>query len=244
MNSGEIDKRIIQVMDLSDEGKYEEALKGCEAIIQIDANYDRVYFERGMIYLNQEKNELARLDFEKLMSINPTYPGGKSWYATTLTDLGRLSESAAIQLEVLRSNQDGDSRMGVSPTAWAECAETYVQLGHYHKAQEVLDEYFHEYEQKVTSYKHSETNPMRVYARLLLKTNKKEFALAKAKKAIESDFTVPSDYEVYIEALVENNQIGSAKIEIERYVSEIHHGFETQTIIELQEKIHTLETAQ
>ncbi|GAA5023594.1 hypothetical protein GCM10011506_06570 [Marivirga lumbricoides] len=232
-----IEELIIKVIDLSDEGKYKEALKICDSIIESNSDYDRVYFERGVIYLNQERDELALLDFEKLLKINPDYPGAKDWYSKTLSDLGRNSKAATVKLEELRSQPDGKYGMGVSPNDWAECARNFIEAGYDEIAKSVLEEYFNQYEPNVRNYKSYETAPIRVYAKLLLSLNKKELALSESGKAIDSQHTVPADYEVYIEALIENNQTEKASIEINKYVSEIHDGYETSKIVELKKRI-------
>lgn len=236
-DSMKTEELIMKVIDLSDEAKYDEALKICDSIIEINSNYDRVYFERGMIYLNQERDELALLDFEKLIKINPDYPGGKDWYSKTLSDLGNKSKAATVKLEELRSNPDGKYGMGVSPYAWAECAQDFFDTENREIAKSVLEEYLNKYAEKVTNYKSDETAPVRVYAKLLLSMNLKELSLAEAEKAINSDHTVPVDYEVYIEALIQNNHLEKAKIEIDKYVSEIHDGYETPNIIKLKKRL-------
>ena len=232
-----LEELIHRVIDLSDEENYAEALKLCASILEVDASYDRVYFERGMIYLNLEKDELALVDFENLLKINPEYPGGKEWYAKTLAGLGKKVEAAFIQWEQLKSQPQGKYGMGVSPNDWAKCAQNFIEAGKKELAQSVIEEYFSRYEKNVSSYKTYETAPIRIYARLLMDANQHERALTQAVKAIQSEHVVPADFEVYIEALIENNHQEQAAIEISNYVSEIHDGYETPGIIELKKRL-------
>ncbi len=226
---------IYRVMDLSDEGRYPEALGLCDSILLINSEYDRLYSERAMIYLNMDKPELAKSDYEKLLALDPDYPGARNWYAKTLSDLGESLMAARVKLSDLR---DLDSHsMGVSPEGWSECAQYYWDAGKIDSAKMVLEEYFKDYADELTYYRRYETSPRRIYAKLLLLQGEKEQALNEAQKTIESEYTVPADYLVLIEALLENNNMELARTEIDNYINNIQQGYETPEITELKRRL-------
>lgn len=231
------DQLILSVIDLADSEKYDEALKVCDKIISIDSNYDRVYFERAMVYLNQDKLQLAASDFTKLIEINPNYPGGKDWYSKTLAELGKEDAAAQILYMDLKSNPEGMPGMGVSPNSWSECAELFIKAKDREMAKVVLNEYFDHHEKNVTNYRCYETAPIRSMAKLLLSLGESKNALDYAIRANDSEHKVPADYEILIEAYLENQEKDKAKELIEYYVEKIHGGFETKNIIKLKSKL-------
>ena len=226
---------IYRVMDLSDEGRYSEALVLCDSILVINSEYDRLYSERAMIYLNMDKLELAKSDYEKLLSIDPDYPGARNWYAKTLSDLGESLMAARVKLTDLRDLNSHSK--GVSPEGWSVCAQYYWDAGEIDSAIMILEEYFKDYADELTYYRRYETSPIRIYAKLLLLQGEKEQALVEAQKTIESEYRAPADFLVLIEALIANNKMELAKAEIEDYINNIQQGYETPEIIELKKRL-------
>ncbi|WP_394751344.1 tetratricopeptide repeat protein [Spongiimicrobium salis] len=235
--SKSLDKLIIQVIDFSDDENYLEAIRICDEIIKIDPNYDRVYFERAMVFLNQEKPKLAIKDFKKLLKLNPDYPGGKEWYATTLAELGDKNSAAFTQFEALKLQPEGNLGMGVSPNSWSDCAQSFIDAKDFKKAEIVLTEYFDHFEKNVTNYKSDETAPIRTMAKLLLKLKEPVKALEFSIRGFESPNKVPADYEVLIETYIENDQMKKARELIDNYVNDIHEGFITENIEVLKNKL-------
>jgi tetratricopeptide (TPR) repeat protein len=231
------DKLIIKVIDFSDEENYLEAIRVCDEIIKLDQNYDRVYFERAMVFLNQDKPKLAIKDFKKLLKLNPDYPGGKEWYAKTLSELGDKNSAALTQFEELKLKPEGNLGMGVSPYSWSDCAQNFIDAKDFKNAKIVLTEYFDHFEKNVTNYKSDETAPIRTMTKLLLKLKEPVKALEFSIRGFESSNKVPADYELLIETYIENNQMKKAQELIDIYVNDIHEGFTTENVEVLKNKL-------
>lgn len=229
-----LDTEIIRAIDYSDNEDYQKAIDICTEIVNSNPNYDRAYFERAMAYLNIDKDNLAINDFKKLLQLNPKYPGAKSWYSKTLSGLGDLKLSADLKLSELRDNPDGKYGMGISPQSWAECAESYYKAGDIGKAEEILTEYFDVQISKVDKYICDETAPRRVLTKILIDTGRFQQALKEATITMKSQHKVPVDYELFIESLILNGQMGAASGEIKSYIDEIQGGYENDNIIRLK----------
>ncbi len=232
-----VETEIIKAIDYSDNEEYQKAIDVCNEIIKVQPDYDRAYFERGVAYWNLYQDQLAGDDFKHLLKLNPEYPGVKDWYAKTLAKLGNLKTSADLKLEALRENPDGKFGMGVSPQSWAECAEAYYKAGDLEKAEAVLTEYFSEYKNKVDKYINYETTPSRVLIKILFDEKKVKQALEVATDAMQSQYKVPKDYELFIEALILNGQLEKAREEIKNYVDKIQGGYENDNILRLKDLI-------
>lgn len=230
----DLETEILRAIDYSDNEEYQSAIEVCTKIINSNPNYDRAYFERAMAYLNINKDNLAIVDFKKLMELNPTYPGAKDWYSKTLSGLGDLKISADLKLSELRDNPDGKYGMGVSPQSWAECAETFYKIGDIEKAEKILKEYFDIQISKVDKYLNYETAPRRVLIKILIGTGRFEQALKESKIAMESKHKVPVDYELFIESLILNGQMDNADKEVKSYVEKIQGGYENENIVRLK----------
>jgi tetratricopeptide (TPR) repeat protein len=229
-----LETEIIKAIDYSDNEDYQKAIDICTEIVNSNPNYDRAYFERAMVYLNIDKDNLAIIDFKKLMELNPEYPGAKDWYSRTLSGLGDLKSSADLKLSELRDNPNGKYGMGISPQSWAECAETYYKTGDLEKAEELLTEYFDTQISKVDKYISYETAPRRVLIKILIDTGRFEQALQESKIAMESHHKVPVDYELFIESLILNGQLKDADKEAKSYVEEVQGGYENENIVRLK----------
>ena len=229
-----LEREIIKAIDYSDNEDYQKAIDICTEIINSNPNYDRAYFERAMAYLNMDKDNLAIVDFKKLLELSPEYPGAKDWYSRTLSGLGDLKSSADLKLSELRDNPDGKYGMGVSPQSWAECAESYYKAGDIEKAEEILTEYFDVQISKVDKYVSYETAPRRILAKILIDTGRIQQALKESTLAMESAHKVPVDYELFIESLILNEQMDKANKEIKSYVDEIQGGYENDNILRLK----------
>ncbi|GAB1858422.1 hypothetical protein MHTCC0001_32590 [Flavobacteriaceae bacterium MHTCC 0001] len=229
-----LEAEIIKAIDFSDNEEYQKAIEVCTKIINSNPNYDRAYFERAMAYLNIDKDNLAIVDFKKVLQLNPEYPGAKDWYSRTLSELGDLKSSADLKLSELRDNPDGKYGMGISPQNWAECAETYYKTGDLEKAEELLKEYFDIQISKVDKYVSYETAPRRVLIKILINTGRFQQALQESKIAMESQHKVPADYELFIESLILNGQMEDADKEVKSYVEQVQGGYENENIVRLK----------
>ncbi len=230
----DITAEILKAIDYSDDEEYQTAIDICSDIIEYDFSYDRAYFERAMAYLEIGKDNLAVIDFEKLIALNPTYPGGKDWYSRTLSRLGDFRSSATMKFSELRENPEGKYGMGISPQSWAECAENYYKAGDIDTAEEVLTEYFDKHLAKVDKYVRYETTPRRVLIKILLHKRRFEQALNESNQVMKSQYKVPADYELFIESLIANGQTQTAVQEIDFYVKNIQGGYENGTITRLK----------
>lgn len=229
-----LDTEIIKAIDYSDNKDYQKAIEICTDIVNSNPNYDRAYFERAMAYLNIDKDNLAIIDFKKLLELSPEYPGAKDWYSRTLSGVGDLMSSADLKLSELRDNPEGKYGMGISPQSWAECAESYYKAGDIEKAEEILTEYFDVQISKVDKYVSYETAPRRILTKILIDTGRNQQALEVSSIAMESNHKVPVDYELFIESLILNEQIEKANKEIKSYVNEIQGGYENDNILRLK----------
>ena len=226
----EITNRLHAAMDLSDEEQWQEAIVLFNQVIAEAPELSQAWIERGMTWLNLGENHKALQDFEKVLTLEPDYPGGRSWYASTLNDLQEHKKAAETKLAALRAQPDGKYNMGVSPQDWKTCADYYCAAGDFEKAAEVLQEYFEGYADKVRAYAVYETAPLRLYARLLLDKGDLQTALQKAKEAVASAHSNPADIEMYIEALIRNGNKGEGEKLLNEYVQDIHGGLETESI--------------
>lgn len=228
------DKEIMKATDYYDGEKYLPAIKVCNSIIAFDPTYERAYFERAMAYLGLDNHSMALKDFEKLMAINPKYPGLRNWYSLTLRDTKNYLKAARVKIEELKEFPEGIHAMGVSPLGWADCAENFYKAGLVDTAISVLEEYFETYSRKVTIYKMDETTPLSIYARLMIEKKDLKKALAVAEQAMESAHKTPRDYELWIEVNILNGNYNKAQEVLRYYVSEIQGGYETDNVKRLK----------
>ncbi len=71
-----------------DEKKLEQAMDNFQRVIRQNPNMGDAYYYRGLVYLNQGKDDLAKADFEKLLELDPN-----SQYAKDAKDFLKYLES-------------------------------------------------------------------------------------------------------------------------------------------------------
>lgn len=202
---------IHKAIDFSDDGEFLDAVNLLTKAIIIEANNEQAYFERGMAYLELDRNADAIADFDRALKIDPQYSGALDWRARTLASLGDFQRAAEDQLKNLRDNPDGKYGAGVNPQSWAECAESFVSAGDHDKARELLEEYFALHVTKVDAYVSYQTAPMRLLSKLLIQKGEFERALEFSNKAYSSEHQVPADILAYALALEASAEIEDAK---------------------------------
>lgn len=193
---------IHRAIDLSDEEQYSEAIALLNQAISIDPSAAQAFFERGMAFFNLDQNVAAAADFDRALSLDPSFPGARDWRSRVAESFGDVQRAAEERLKDLRANPDGPHKgMGVSPQVWADCARALLNAGEHDGARKLLEEYFDAYAQKVTSYACYETAPMRMLAKLLADSGNTDEALWYAKRAYSSTHKVPADIMAYALAL-------------------------------------------
>ena len=54
--------------------KFEQAKIRLKKIIKLNPNFDKAYYNLGLIYLNVDKDlDIAKLNFEETLKLNPDY---------------------------------------------------------------------------------------------------------------------------------------------------------------------------
>ncbi len=208
-NSTELVHRAI---DLSDAADYNGALNLLSRAIAADPNNAQAYFERGMVLLNLGQDADAVPDFDRALAIDPEFPGARDWRSRALESLGDHQSAAEDRLKELESHPDGPYEgMGVSPQKWADCAEAFINAGKHQKARDLLEDYFNNYANKVTSYAHYETAPMRMLAKLLIQSGHFRRACELAQQGYSSDHQCPMDVLVYALALESSGDLAAAR---------------------------------
>jgi len=83
-------------LDLSEAGKYQEALECFEKAIEINPKEEIAWYNKGVALTNLGKHQEALECFEKAIEINPNYE--KAWYnkGVALTNLGKVSGSSRM----------------------------------------------------------------------------------------------------------------------------------------------------
>lgn len=235
--SSELTRQLHQAIDLSDAEKWPEAIDLFTSILEKDPALSQAYFERGMVWLNLEQANRALQDFEKVLELDPEYPGGRDWYASTLDDLQDHAKAGDTKLTALRLLPDGKYGMGVSPQGWADCAGYFYKAGLKEKALEVLLEYFADYQAKVKDYVVYETAPLRLAARIYLEKGDPAQAQTYNLQAMESSHHNPADQEMNIEILIRLNQKETAQTLLSAYIQEVQGGVETENVLRLKKML-------
>ena len=206
-----VTKLIHEAIDCSGDEGYSKAINLLTKAISIQPNNEQAYFERGMAYLELDKDTDAIADFDRALNINPEYSGARDWRAVALKALGQFGAAAEDQYKNLRYNPDGEYGMGVNPQSWADCADSFVSSGNHTKARELLSEYFSVHSTKVEKYASYETAPMRALSKLLVQSGEFESAVEFGKKAYNSKHKRPADILVYALALEAYGALEDAK---------------------------------
>jgi len=211
MNEKNITQLIHKAIDYSDDGDYVNSINLLTKVVSINPNSEQAYFERGMAYLELNKDADAIADFDRALKLDPEYSGARDWRARTLASLGAFQKAAEDQLKVLRDNPNGKYGMGVSPQSWADCADSFISAGNHDKAKELLEEYFTVHSKKVDGYAPYETAPMRILSKLLIQTGEFERAVQLSEKAYLSKHQAPADILIYALSLEASGAIEDAR---------------------------------
>jgi tetratricopeptide (TPR) repeat protein len=205
------EEEFFRAMKLADAGSHAKAIEAYTALIEKYPDYDRPYNERAMTRLHLDQNEEAVADFRRCLAINPDYPGARDWLARTLFGLKRFAEAAEEKREELRRRPEPYPGMGICPQSWAECADYYRAAGDDQAALDVLDDYFRDHADKVTSYACYTTAPMRRYAELMLDRGEPESAVRVMRQAFAHPARCPRDGLVWLRALVAAGRYDEAR---------------------------------
>lgn len=228
---------LLKGIDYSDNEEHQKAIDIFSELLRFDTRFERAYFERAMSYLNENKDNLALIDLEKLYQLNPNYPGVKDWLSKTFASLGDYKASADLKLADLKDYPNGKYGMGISPQSWADCANAFYQAGEIETAEELLQDYYDNYSAQVLKYRSYETAPSRILIKILLESNRVKQALQVAIDAMKSKHKKPADYELYIESLIINGHYDAAEIQIDSYTNEVQDGYVTDTVMRLKSLI-------
>jgi len=203
---------VQQAIDLSDAGSYESARELLTRAAEADPGNAQAYFERGMVFMNLDKNADAVADFSRALDIDPEYPGALDWRRRALSSLGEYQRAAEDCLKDLEDKPEGPHKgMGVNPQRWADCAEMLSKAGESARAATLLETYFTSHVDKVTMYATYETAPMRMLATLKLNAGDADAALEYARRAYSSEHQVPTDILVFALTLEATGDLDGAR---------------------------------
>lgn len=203
---------VLRAIDLMDAGDCTSAIDLLTHVIVDDPDNARAYFERGMALMNLDRDADAIADFDRALAIDPGFPGARAWRARAAESLGDHQSGAEDRLTELRAHPDGRYKgLGVSPQEWADCVGAFINAGNHDKAKELLEEYFDQHAQNVTSYARFETAPMRLLARLLTQAGDISRACEFAHRAYSSKHRCPTDLLVYALTLEASGDLANAR---------------------------------
>ena len=112
---------------------------------EADPGNAQAYFERGMVFMNLDRNADAVADFSRALEIDPKYSGALDWRRRALASLGEFQRAAEDCLKDLEDNPEGPHKgMGANPQRWADCAETLMKAGKSTRAEELLESLLYE----------------------------------------------------------------------------------------------------
>lgn len=199
-------------IDLSDAGDYDGARELSTRAAEADPDDAQAYFERGMVFMNLDREADAVADFSRVLEIDPEYPGALDWRRRALASLGEFRRAAEDCLRDLEDNPEGPHKgLGVNPQRWADCAENLAKAGESARAEALLETYFASHADKVTMYATYETAPMRLLAKLKLESGDGKAALAYARQAHSSEHQVPTDVVLLALALEASGDVDGAR---------------------------------
>ncbi len=208
----EVSGWVRQAIDLSDAGDYESARGLLTRAAEADPDNPQAYFERGIVFMNLDREAEAVADFSKALEIDPAYPGALDWRRRALSSLGEYQQAAEDCLKDLEENPAGPHKgMGVNPQRWTDCAEMLSRAGESARAEGLLETYFTRYADKVSAYATYETAPMRMLATLKLNVGDAKAALTYARQAYASEHQVPTDVLLLALALEASGDLDGAR---------------------------------
>ncbi|MGG6241750.1 tetratricopeptide repeat protein [Nodosilinea sp. AN01ver1] len=202
-----------EAMDAAEAGKNTKAIKFLSKVVAVYPQEPQAYFERAIAFLNLDKDAEARTDLEAALTLRPDYPGAREWLARVLTGQGHNLLAAELQLKAVLASGESHDKWAVSPQAWADCANYFLEASEVQKARETLELYFARYEERVDAYACYATAPWRIYASILAKTGEVSAALDFAQKAALHPGHAPADEFVWIECLAHSGQLERARSE-------------------------------
>src|SRR6185295_14276800 len=126
-------------IDLSNEGKWKQALKAFDGLVKANPDEMQPRFERAMVLLNLDRDRDAINDLEYVLQREPDYPGAKRWYATAQAGQGKPLLAAEVKLEELRAL--GPGHWAAGGQSWADCANYFIKADAPARALEALDIY-------------------------------------------------------------------------------------------------------
>lgn len=207
-------ERLEEAIDLNDEGKYRKALTLFNKLVKEQSTHAQTRFERAMVLMNLDQDEKAAKDLEKVLHLEPDYPGAKEWLARASAGLGKPLLAAETLLEALPARAD------VSPQKWADCARHFLEGGEVARARQTLETYLADYEPRVTTYACYLTAPWRLYALILAGQGEPDRALEFAERAAAHPDKVPADDFVRIECLAHLGRVAEARESLEAFRAE------------------------
>jgi tetratricopeptide (TPR) repeat protein len=199
-----------------DKGDFEKAVRVCNQLIESHPTCAQGYFERGVSYFRLQQPDKALADFETTWRLDSTYFHLRYWLARALDAVGRHAEAGETTLAELRENPDYFPGMGVLPAAWAEGARYFCNAGLPERAISMLKEYFRDHAANVTeTYADSSTDPLRLYAALMLAKGD----LPEARKAVElarvNPFCTRADGLMWVRILAASGDLDGALAEFD-----------------------------
>lgn len=112
-------------------GHINSALEYYKEAIEADPSYAHTYFDRGSLYLNLEKYDLALVDLKKAVKIDPEYHDFQLALGSALLTIGNVDESLIHLSKAVSIDQN-------STAAKLYLGLAYAKKGNYEKANELF----------------------------------------------------------------------------------------------------------
>lgn len=207
-----LETELHRAIDLSDTGKWDDAVKILNRLSDQNPEELQVRFERAIVYLNLDNTKPALKDLEFVYKRNPHYPGVQNWLAITKSDLGLYAEAGELKFSELKSYDP--SHWGANGQAWANCAGYFLKASNPERALEVLAVYFKNYEGMQEGYEKYMPSPYNAKARALLALERPDEALQATDKAIALPGSTPADLFLRVQALAYLGETEMAQTEL------------------------------
>lgn len=91
------------------ENKLADAVKSMEVVRALNMSDEGVGMQLSLLYLRQGKNDLARAELERVISLSPTYANARWYLSVILEQKGDLAGALAQVAEVAKTNPDNES---------------------------------------------------------------------------------------------------------------------------------------